>query len=162
MGEDLGGAAQPGGGVQVSGRSVVVIGGGLAGISAALDCASADVSVILVDVRPRLGGAVYSFERDGLWLDNGQHVFLRCCDAYRDLLARTPGKAVLDARPSTCEPATRRWPLRLLCFGWACSTELMPATSATPESRCSACTATPRCEPCEHKGSMSGSAGGHR
>jgi len=72
----------------VSGRSMVVVGGGLAGISAALDCASADVSVSLVEVRPRLGGAVYSFERDGLWLDNGQHVFLRCCDAYRHLLAR--------------------------------------------------------------------------
>jgi squalene-associated FAD-dependent desaturase len=72
----------------VSGPSVVVIGGGLAGISAALDCARADASVTLVEVRPRLGGAVYSFERDGLWLDNGQHVFLRCCDAYRSLLAR--------------------------------------------------------------------------
>jgi hydroxysqualene dehydroxylase len=72
----------------MSGGSVVVVGGGLAGVSAALDCARAQKSVTLVEVRPRLGGAVYSFERDGLWLDNGQHVFLRCCDAYRDLLAR--------------------------------------------------------------------------
>jgi squalene-associated FAD-dependent desaturase len=72
----------------VSGRSVVVVGGGLAGISAALDCAQTDASVTLVEVRPRLGGAAYSFERDGLWLDNGQHVFLRCCDAYRALLDR--------------------------------------------------------------------------
>lgn len=84
----MGSSAQPGGGLQVTGRSVVVVGGGLAGISAALDCASSDASVTLVEVRPRLGGAVYSFERDGLWLDNGQHVFLRCCDAYRGLLAR--------------------------------------------------------------------------
>jgi squalene-associated FAD-dependent desaturase len=83
----VGGAAQPGGGVQVSG-SVVVVGGGLAGVTAALDCARAGQSVTLVEVRPRLGGAVYSFERDGLWLDNGQHVFLRCCDAYRSLLGR--------------------------------------------------------------------------
>jgi squalene-associated FAD-dependent desaturase len=72
----------------MSGRGVVVVGGGLAGISAALDCVRAEHSVTLVEVRPRLGGAVYSFERDGLWLDNGQHVFLRCCDAYRGLLAR--------------------------------------------------------------------------
>jgi squalene-associated FAD-dependent desaturase len=42
----------------------------------------------LLEVRPRLGGAAYSFERDGLWLDNGQHVFLRCCTAYRELLDR--------------------------------------------------------------------------
>jgi squalene-associated FAD-dependent desaturase len=64
------------------------VGGGLAGITAALDCADAGAAVTLVEVRPRLGGAAYSFERDGLRLDNGQHVFLRCCTAYRVLLAR--------------------------------------------------------------------------
>jgi hydroxysqualene dehydroxylase len=72
----------------VSGRRVVVIGGGLAGIAAALDCADAGARVTLVEVRRRLGGAAYSFERDGMRLDNGQHVFLRCCTAYRALLAR--------------------------------------------------------------------------
>jgi hydroxysqualene dehydroxylase len=69
-------------------RDVVVIGGGLAGIAAALDCADSGARVTLVDVRRRLGGAAYSFERDGLRIDNGQHVFLRCCTAYRGLLAR--------------------------------------------------------------------------
>ncbi len=67
---------------------VVVIGGGLAGITAAFDCLDAGAAVTLVEVRPRLGGAAYSFERDELWLDNGQHVFLRCCGAYRALLER--------------------------------------------------------------------------
>jgi squalene-associated FAD-dependent desaturase len=67
---------------------VLVIGGGLAGIVAALDCAEAGARVMLVEVRRRLGGAAYSFERDGLSVDNGQHVFLRCCTAYRGLLAR--------------------------------------------------------------------------
>ncbi|MGN6371604.1 MAG: hydroxysqualene dehydroxylase HpnE [Solirubrobacteraceae bacterium] len=69
-------------------RSVTVVGGGLAGITAALDCAESGAQVPLLEVRPRLGGAAYSFERDGLLLDNGQHVFLRCCTAYRDLLER--------------------------------------------------------------------------
>ncbi len=69
-------------------RRVVVVGGGLAGIAAALDCAAAGASVTLVEVRRRLGGAAYSFERDGLRMDNGQHVFLRCCEAYRALLQR--------------------------------------------------------------------------
>jgi squalene-associated FAD-dependent desaturase len=84
----------------VNGRTVVVAGGGLAGITAALDCADAGAAVTLVEVRPRLGGAVYSFERDGLWLDNGQHVFLRCCTAYRALLARlgTTSDTVLQER----------------------------------------------------------------
>jgi squalene-associated FAD-dependent desaturase len=72
----------------MSGGRVVVVGGGLAGITAALDCADAGAAVTLLEVRPRLGGAAYSFERDGLWLDNGQHVFLRCCTAYRALLDR--------------------------------------------------------------------------
>ncbi len=72
----------------LSGSHVAVIGGGLAGISAALDCADAGARVTLLEVRPRLGGAVYSFERDGLLIDNGQHVFLRCFHAYRALLAR--------------------------------------------------------------------------
>jgi uncharacterized protein with NAD-binding domain and iron-sulfur cluster len=70
---------------------VAVIGGGLAGIAAALDCADAGARVTLLEVRPRLGGAVYSFEREGLRMDNGQHVFLRCCTAYRALLARLGG-----------------------------------------------------------------------
>ena len=66
----------------------MVIGGGLAGITCALDCADAGAEVELVEVRRRLGGAVYSFERDGISVDNGQHVFLRCCSAYRALLER--------------------------------------------------------------------------
>jgi squalene-associated FAD-dependent desaturase len=69
-------------------RRVAVIGGGLAGITAALDCAQAGAEVTLLEVRRRLGGAAYSFERDGMVFDNGQHVFLRCCSAYRALLAR--------------------------------------------------------------------------
>ena len=69
-------------------RHVAVVGGGLAGITAALDCAQAGARVTLLEVRPRLGGAAYSFERDELRLDNGQHVFLRCCTAYIGLLDR--------------------------------------------------------------------------
>jgi squalene-associated FAD-dependent desaturase len=78
----------------------VIVGGGLAGITAALDCADGGAAVTLVEVRPRLGGAAYSFERDGLWLDNGQHVFLRCCTAYRALLDRlgSSGETVLQDR----------------------------------------------------------------
>src|ERR1039458_9809028 len=69
-------------------RQVVVIGGGLAGITAALDCSAAGAHVTLVEVRRRLGGAPSWCERDGLHMDNGQHVFLRSCAAYRDLLER--------------------------------------------------------------------------
>ncbi len=67
---------------------IVVVGGGLAGISAALTLADAGREVVLVEGRPRLGGSAFSFKRGELSIDNGQHVFLRCCDQYRWLLAR--------------------------------------------------------------------------
>ncbi len=62
----------------MSGR-VAVVGGGLAGLAAAIDCADGGAAVTLYEARSRLGGATFSFERNGLWLDNGQHVALRCC-----------------------------------------------------------------------------------
>jgi squalene-associated FAD-dependent desaturase len=72
----------------VKAARVAVVGGGLAGISAAVACADAGLHVTLLEARPRLGGATWSLRRHGLWLDNGQHVFLRCFTAYRELLAR--------------------------------------------------------------------------
>ncbi len=69
-------------------RRAVVIGGGLAGIAAAIDLRDAGVAVTLLESRPRLGGAATSYARAGMMIDNGQHVFLRCCDSYQGLLAR--------------------------------------------------------------------------
>lgn len=68
--------------------SVVVVGGGLAGMAAALDAADAGARVVLVERRGRLGGLTWSFERKGVSFDNGQHVWLRCCTAYRSFLDR--------------------------------------------------------------------------
>jgi squalene-associated FAD-dependent desaturase len=67
---------------------VAVVGGGLAGLAAALWLADRGARVALVEKRRRLGGLTWSFEREGRWFDNGQHVFLRCCHAYRGFLAR--------------------------------------------------------------------------
>ena len=67
---------------------VAVIGGGLAGITAAIALAESGSDVTLLEARPRLGGATCSFSRDGLTVDTGQHIFLGCCSAYRGLLDR--------------------------------------------------------------------------
>ncbi|MFD5573230.1 hydroxysqualene dehydroxylase HpnE [Streptomyces cadmiisoli] len=75
-------------------RDAVVVGGGLAGITAALALADAGVRVTLLEGRPRLGGLAFSFQRDGLTVDNGQHVYLRCCTAYRWFLDRVDGTAL--------------------------------------------------------------------
>jgi squalene-associated FAD-dependent desaturase len=90
-----------------AGTDVIVVGGGLAGITAALACADAGRRVVLLESRPRLGGRTASFHRadrdgddgtdgtggtestgPGLDVDTGQHVFMRCCVAYRQLLGR--------------------------------------------------------------------------
>ena len=67
---------------------IAVVGGGLAGVAAALACADAGARVSLFEARGCLGGATWSTEKRGLRVDNGQHVFMRCCTAYRGLLAR--------------------------------------------------------------------------
>jgi uncharacterized protein with NAD-binding domain and iron-sulfur cluster len=72
----------------VTGRRVLVIGGGLAGISAAIQLREAGAAVTLLEARGWLGGATCSFSRGEKVIDNGQHVFLRCCTAYQELLAR--------------------------------------------------------------------------
>ncbi|MFD7693828.1 MULTISPECIES: hydroxysqualene dehydroxylase HpnE [Streptomyces] len=77
-----------------SGRDAVVIGGGLAGVTAALALADAGVRVTLLEGRPRLGGLAFSFRRGDLTVDNGQHVYLRCCTAYRWFLDRIDGAAL--------------------------------------------------------------------
>jgi squalene-associated FAD-dependent desaturase len=77
-----------------SGKHAVVVGGGLAGITAALALADAGMRVTLLEGRPRLGGLAFSFQRGDLTVDNGQHVYLRCCTAYRWFLDRIEGAAL--------------------------------------------------------------------
>jgi squalene-associated FAD-dependent desaturase len=85
-------------------KRVVVVGGGLAGITAALDCAADGAAVTLLESRGRLGGAAYSFTRDGLSVDNGQHVFLRCCTSYREFLQRISADHMVTLQPRLAIP----------------------------------------------------------
>ena len=66
----------------------VVIGGGLAGLSAACALVDQGVQVTLLEKRPFLGGRAYSFTdtETGQEVDNGQHVYLGCCTAYTGFL----------------------------------------------------------------------------
>jgi squalene-associated FAD-dependent desaturase len=71
---------------------VAVVGGGLAGLSAALDLVDAGVDVTLYEARPTLGGAVQTLpEREGdpdPPPDNGQHIALGCFTEYLRFLDR--------------------------------------------------------------------------
>ncbi|MEV7284680.1 hydroxysqualene dehydroxylase HpnE [Streptomyces sp. NPDC093252] len=75
-------------------RRAVIVGGGLAGTTTALALADAGVQVTLLEGRPRLGGLAFSFRRGDLTIDNGQHVYLRCCTAYRWFLDRIDAAAL--------------------------------------------------------------------
>ena len=88
-------------------RHVVVVGGGLAGCAAALTCADGGARVTLLEARQRLGGATFSFQRDGLWLDNGQHVHLRCCTAYRGFIDRIGAAGMVTMQPRLAIPVIR-------------------------------------------------------
>ncbi len=69
-----------------------VVGGGLAGLTAALELADAGHDVTLYEARPTLGGAVQTLpEREGdppPPPDNGQHIALGCFTEYLSFLAR--------------------------------------------------------------------------
>jgi len=69
---------------------VVVIGGGLAGMAAAVALESAGKRVTLVEARKSLGGRAGSFEepQSGEEIDNCQHVLLGCCTNLLDFYKR--------------------------------------------------------------------------
>jgi squalene-associated FAD-dependent desaturase len=71
---------------------VAVVGGGLAGLAAALDLADSGHAVTVLEARPTLGGAVQTLpEREGdpePPPDNGQHIALGCFTEYLRFLDR--------------------------------------------------------------------------
>jgi squalene-associated FAD-dependent desaturase len=80
-----------------------VVGGGLAGLAAALELVDAGHEVTLYEARPTLGGAVQTLpERDGDPSpppDNGQHIALGCFTEYLAFLDRIGEGASYSRRP---------------------------------------------------------------
>src|SRR5271166_2981187 len=73
----------------MSSKSVMVIGGGLAGLSSAVALAEAGFRVRLLEKRPHLGGRATSYVLPGgEHVDNCQHVTLGCCTNLEDFYRR--------------------------------------------------------------------------
>ena len=86
-------------------RRIAVVGGGWAGIAAAVQAASNGHTVTLFEMAPQLGGRARSFEVDGIEIDNGQHIAI---GAYVQTLALLRRVGVDPAQ------AFLRMPLRLV------------------------------------------------
>jgi squalene-associated FAD-dependent desaturase len=67
---------------------VIVIGGGLAGLSAAAALGGEGYHVRLLESRPFLGGRATSYQAGAETIDNCQHVLMRCCVNLLDFYAR--------------------------------------------------------------------------
>src|SRR5579884_3024550 len=73
--------------------SVIIVGGGLAGLAAAVALGSEGHQTTVFEARPHLGGRATSYplnnaEDESTTIDNCQHVLLRCCTNLRDFYAR--------------------------------------------------------------------------
>lgn len=69
-------------------KDVTIVGGGFAGLAAALRLERAGCSIQIVEKRPFFGGRAYSFrdKTSGETLDNGQHLLMGCYHETMDFL----------------------------------------------------------------------------
>ena len=70
-------------------RTVVIIGGGIAGLAAAVRLIQLGIKPVVLEKRPFLGGRAYSFTdtETGIEIDNGQHVFVGACDQFQQYIS---------------------------------------------------------------------------
>jgi squalene-associated FAD-dependent desaturase len=75
----------------VDSRPIAIIGGGLAGLAAAVALAGKGLPIELYEGRRRLGGRATSFydSASGEWIDHCQHVGMGCCTNLIDFCRRT-------------------------------------------------------------------------
>jgi squalene-associated FAD-dependent desaturase len=106
-------------------RTVHIIGGGLAGLSAAVDLAARGVATVIHEATDQAGGRCRSYDdaQSGMRIDNGTHILLSGNTAALGFLDRIGGSAQVTGAPQArfpfsdlrpdLSPARRRWTLDL-------------------------------------------------
>src|SRR6201996_994213 len=94
---------------------VVVIGGGIAGVSAAVVLAERGVPVVICEAADRLGGRLGAHPHtlpDGTvqWVDHGFHGFFRQYYNWRRILGRIAPEATLLHPLGSYPVVSARWP----------------------------------------------------
>jgi squalene-associated FAD-dependent desaturase len=81
---------------------ILVIGGGWAGIAAAVEAAGRGHEVLLVEERGYIGGRARSFvdKETGHHIDNGQHVMMGCYNAFLNILRTLGTEHLLEPQSS--------------------------------------------------------------
>lgn len=59
-------------------KKILIIGGGLSGLSSAVLLSKIGYSVEIIESTPKLGGRTYSLNYNGINVDNGQHILMEC------------------------------------------------------------------------------------
>ena len=82
--------------------SVLVVGGGLAGLAAAVALAERGVQVTLLESKPRLGGRASSFvdPASGDTVDLCQHVAMGCCTEFLQFCETVGIRSLLQTQPA--------------------------------------------------------------
>ncbi|MEX0602785.1 MAG: FAD-dependent oxidoreductase, partial [Bacteroidota bacterium] len=85
---------------------VIVLGGGLSGLSAAVDACVRGFRVVLLERRRFAGGRTYSFvdELTGDVVDNGQHLLMGCYHATRKYLRLIGSDHLAELQRSEANP----------------------------------------------------------
>lgn len=83
-------------------KRCIIVGAGVAGIAAALECIAQGIQPILIEAKPYIGGRARSFVEKSTneTIDNGQHLMMGCYTYFLQMLERLGTTHLLKPQPA--------------------------------------------------------------